>query len=510
MIPLYTAKSCRKLDYLAEKKFGISNSELMENAGREIFKTISENEKKIKSILIFCGKGNNGADGLVVARYFQNDKKSATIIFANKKSELNSLSIEKLNLLKNSNCKIYYSPSVKKISKIKKSIIIDALLGTSFKGELTGKYLEYVSWINKQQIPIYSVDVPSGLDSTTGIVENTSVKANYTITLGANKIGLWLNDAPNFTGKVILKEIGFPKIIFRLVKPVSYLVEKTDIKKNIPIRSKTVHKYSVGKVLAICCSRGLTGAGILATNASMKSGAGAVILAHPKSEYEIVAKRTLEVMPLALDSTNEGTLSEKSFSKIKEKLKWCDSVLIGPGLSKYSETQKLIRKIIEVNPKPIVIDADAIYAIRKNKNLLKKSKSNNIILTPHKGEFISLIGKEINNRNVLSIGKNFAKKYNVTLVLKGSPTIIFSSNEKIYINPIGNEGMATAGSGDVLSGIITSFLSQRNNALDAAINGVYIHSLAGDISAKKKTVYGLVASDIIKNLPNAIKNVLNN
>lgn len=511
MIPLFTADQCRKLDIIAKNKYSISTEKLMENAGKQISDFILE--RKCKSVLIFCGKGNNGGDGLVVARFLAENKIKVSIAFATSKKELNYLSrinLEKINN-ENYNIQFYFKPTLQKLRSLKFEYIIDALLGTSFNGKLKSNYLEYVKWMNRQNVPIYSVDVPSGLNATTGIVNNFAVKANSTLTLGSNKIGLWIADAPNYVGKVVLKEIGLPKNIFNKIKSSIFLLEKSDVKNTFPKRDKTVHKYSVGKVFALCGSRGLTGAAILSTDSVMKSGAGAVILGFPDSEYNVIARRTLEVMTFPLVSTNEGTLSKNSFSEIETKLKWCNCLLIGPGLSKNQETEKLIQKVIELNSKPIVIDADAIYALRDKKNILLKSKSKEIILTPHLGEFQNLIGKRnyITDENRIQLGKKFALKYKVTLVLKGKPTIIFHKNGNVFMNPIGNEGMATAGSGDVLSGIISSLLSQGNRGIESAINGVYIHSLSGDISAKEKTIYSLVASDLIKNIPKAIKYVIN-
>ncbi|MDA0986838.1 MAG: NAD(P)H-hydrate dehydratase [Bacteroidetes bacterium] len=502
MFPLFTAKACNKLEKLAEKEFSISTEKLMENAGSQIAEFIKKNN--FKNVLIFCGKGNNGGDGLVAARYLSNYKIISTIVFAIPKKELNYLSTYNLNKL-SKQIKIYIKPNLKKLSKIKKDLIIDSLLGINYKGELKSNYYKYANWINSQKTPVYSVDVPSGLNATTGKVGNVAIKASNTITLGSQKIGLWINDAPNYTGEINLKEIGSPKSILKKIKPVAFLIDKNDIKKALPKRSKTSNKYTVGKVFALCGSRGLTGAAILASSSSMRAGAGAVILGIPETEYKIVARRILEVMPQSLFSTTEGSLSLKSLNKIIEKLKWCDALLIGPGSSKNIETIKLIQQILKINTKPVIIDADAIFAIRNKKFILKR----NSILTPHFGEFKTLLGNKIDfeNKNIIELGKKFAKKYSVILVLKGKPTYIFNSNGKVFINPIGNEGMATAGSGDVLSGIIAAFLSQGSKPINAAINGVYVHSLSGDISSKQKSVYGVIASDLIKNLPEAIKNV---
>ncbi len=496
----------KSADEYAIRMLKIPSLTLMENAGKRIIRILENEIPNVaqKSIFIFCGKGNNGGDGFVCARLLSEKNISVAVVLMDFPKNYSRDALQNYQRL---------SERVKKISfrspfKIKEQydVILDAMFGTSFRGKLTGKYFSAAQWINKQKKSlIAAVDIPSGLNGENGTVENIAVKANFTITLSNPKIGFYCARAKEFTGKIITAEIGIPQTA--IVKNFSsvYEVERNDI--DLPHRPINSHKHSVGKIFILAGSKGMTGAALLCSQSAIRSGAGAVILGIPDSQFSIVAKRTLEVMPFGLDSTKEGSIAFSALNEIGKKISWCDILLIGPGLSQNTETQELLRKIILTSPKPIVIDADGLNALTGKLEILGKRKSKQIILTPHLGEFSRLIGipSDAIEKNKIQIGKEFSKKCNLTLVLKGAPTFTFTKNGKVFINSTGNPGMSTAGSGDVLSGIIASLLAQGNSTERAAINGVYIHGAAGDVCAEKFGVYGMIAGDLIEKIPNVMK-----
>ncbi|MBU1911987.1 MAG: NAD(P)H-hydrate dehydratase [Candidatus Omnitrophica bacterium] len=271
-------------------------------------------------------------------------------------------------------------------------------------------------------------------------------------------------------------------------------------------RPRNSHKGDFGHIFILAGSRGLTGAAALCSNAAMRSGAGLVTLGIPVSLNSIMSRKLTEVMTASLPETDKITLSLKAEKEILKKSKASNVVVLGPGLSQHPETQKLINKLIFKINKPMILDADALNAISKNPDALKKIKTEYVI-TPHRGEMARLISKsrEYIKNNRLTVAKKFSRDYNAVVVLKGAGTIVAAPNRDYYINNTGNPGMATAGSGDVLAGIIAGFLGQGLKVFDASVLGVYVHGLAGDLAAKDKGEIGLISGDILENIPYAIK-----
>ncbi|MDO8602584.1 MAG: NAD(P)H-hydrate dehydratase [Candidatus Omnitrophota bacterium] len=281
-----------------------------------------------------------------------------------------------------------------------------------------------------------------------------------------------------------------------------------EFKRLLKKRPRNSHKGDFGRVFIIAGSRGLTGAAALCSNAAMRSGAGLVTLGTPVSLNSTMSRKLTEVMTISLPETNKITLSLKAEKEILKKAKASDVVVLGPGLSQYHETQKLINRLVLNINKPMVLDADALNAISKNTATLKKIKTEYII-TPHQGEMARLINKGVGyiKNNRLIVAKKFSRDYNAVVVLKGAGTVVAAPGGKYFVNSTGNPGMATAGSGDVLAGIVAGFLAQGFKAFEASVLGVYVHGLAGDIAAKDKGEIGLIAGDILENIPYAIKQI---
>lgn len=518
MIPVLTPEEMRNLDKITIESIGIPGCVLMENAGRGVVENILKKygSVNLKKFLVICGKGNNGGDGFVVARYLFNLGANVTVLLLTKPEDITGDAKLNLKILLEylrskkvqKKFKLMQFKSFKMFRKFKDvDFIVDAIFGTGFTGKLDEFYLKIVNWINLHPAKAISIDIPSGVNGTTGTVENDAVRSNLTITMGFKKTGLLIGKSVNYVNDLKLVDISIPNFIAENLKFKTHEVTLYDIHKMFPEREKTAHKYNVGKVFVLAGSTGYTGASALASQSAIRTGAGAVILGTPEKVYPILARKLTEVMVFPLDSTESGTLAIKAYEKIQKHLNWADVLVIGPGISTNSETAELVLKIIYKFTKKIVIDADAITILANQLKILKNRKSNQVIITPHMGEFSRLVKLPVEEieKNKLDISRKFAKRFNLILVLKNAPSITVIPDGNVYINSTGNPGMATAGSGDVLSGIISSLFAQGLNAKEAAIAGVYLHGLAGDIAKNILGTKSLTATDIQKFIPNAIK-----
>lgn len=520
MIPVLTPKQMQEIDSFTINKIGIPGCVLMENAGNGVVDQITKKYGSIisKSFLIICGKGNNGGDGFVVARYLHNLGAKVTCLVLCDFKEIKGDAAINFKILRkiikdeqaSKSLKLLPLTNLKMLPKLKGfDFIVDAIFGTGFSGKLSDYYLQIIKWVNNQNLPVISIDIPSGVNGETGSVLTTAIKSDLTVTMGYKKTGLLIGKSVDYINDLKLIDISIPNYLIQKKKLKTFEVELGDVNKVFPKRLKTVHKYSVGKVLVLAGSVGYTGAATLASLATIKTGAGAVILCAPNKVYSILAKKLTEVMVFPLDSTNEGSIALSSYSALKKHLEWADVLVIGPGISLNSETSELVLKIISEFESTMVIDADAITILSKKLEVLKKKKSKEIILTPHLGEFSRLVKlktEEIEN-NKLFISKEFAKENNVVLVLKGAPSITVTNDGYVFINSTGNPGMATAGSGDVLSGIIAGLSAQGLNPVQAAYSGVFLHGLSGDIAKDYRGIKSLTASDILQFIPEAIKKI---
>lgn len=499
----------KSADEFTIRQPGVPSLLLMENAGKSVVDELQRRVRNLskKTVVIFCGKGNNGGDGFVVARLLHEARADVKVVLVGPGADAAVDAQKNFERLDRSITESYPKFRVRK--NVQPEIIVDAMFGTSFKGELKGEYLDAVRWCNDQKSYKVAIDIPSGLDGETGEVMTDAFCADLTVTLSNPKLGFYRHNAKDFTGEVVVADIGIPAEAIEKNSGNIFLVERLDIQALIPRRRSNSHKHSVGKVFILAGSKGMTGAALLASQSAMRSGAGQVILGIPESEYPIIAKRTLEVMPYPLPSTKKGSIALAAKNDIDKKIAWANIVVIGCGMSQNAETQELIRQLIRESEIPMIIDADGLNALAGDLSILRNKKSKNVILTPHGGEFARLTGKtssEIESKK-FEYASDFAQQYDVVLVLKGAPTIIATPAGIIFVNATGNPGMSTAGSGDVLAGIIASLYGQGLSPEGSSVAGVYIHGLAGDISKEKKGVLSMMTSDIIKNLPTAIRQV---
>ncbi|HER24288.1 MAG TPA: NAD(P)H-hydrate dehydratase [Candidatus Atribacteria bacterium] len=505
-----TSQQMREIDRKAIVEKKISGLDLMENAGFKIFQSLKEiyPDLRLKKIIIFSGSGNNGGDGFVVTRYLHNYGVKVKVFLLAPFHKIKDEAGENLNIIDKMGIELLEVETVK-IEEIQKTIqdsdlIIDAILGTGLQGKVTGLKADIINLINRVNRDVVAIDVPSGLNADSGKIEGPCIKATHTITLALPKIGLMLFPGASFAGKVRVEDIGIPSSLLQNNKIKTNIITEEIVRSILPFRSACSHKGSFGKVLILAGSVGMTGAAYLSSEAAMRSGAGIVLLGIPQSLNPIMEIKLTEVMTLPLAETKKQSLAEDAEEAILGPMKDFSVLGIGPGISRELETQRLVRKIIEKSNIPLVIDADAIFALSKELSLLKKVKIPPVI-TPHPGEMATLINKDIGYvlDHQLAIAREIAQEFRVIVVLKGARTIITNKEGEVYINIGDNSGMATGGAGDVLTGIISSLIAQGADSFSAAIAGVYIHSLAGDLARQLKGERGMIAGDILSQVPYA-------
>ncbi len=511
MIPLYNTSQIRNLDAFAIKQLQVPGIVLMENAALGIYQSIMERVENINCVGVVCGKGNNGGDGYAVARHFSNASFDVKILSLGSEKDLSEDCKTNFSILKESsshrkNLKIKSYNSIKDISWLKDcNVIVDAILGSGFTGELKEPYSSIIKSLNKINAFKCAVDVPTGLNADTGFGDLV-FNSDLTVTLGEFKKGLFLGKGYEYCGEVVLKEIGIGRDYFNDINSDTYLIEPEDVFDSLPTREKSVHKYSAGKVLSIAGSYKYPGAATLTSQSALVSGAGASILAIPEGSKKLIHKDLLEVVVESYGTEKVKYFNDDGLTSLQQKIKWADVITIGPGLGREVETVAAVKRfLLKKKFNFAVIDADAIFAL--DKIFLEKVNLKNCILTPHLGEFAQMVGVESNliEKDILSYGKDFAIKYKCILVLKGAPTIIFNPAGEAFINTTGNSGMAKFGSGDVLTGVIAGILSQNKNPETAAIAGVYLHSLSADLLLSEKPISNYLASDIMNSYPAAVK-----
>ncbi|MBI5195269.1 MAG: NAD(P)H-hydrate dehydratase [Nitrospirae bacterium] len=553
MLKVATAGEMRDIDRSTIKKYGIAGTVLMERAGRAVAEKINKLFTVHCSpftVFIFCGGGNNGGDGFVIARLLHEQGKDVKVFLSAKPEDLKG------------DAKINYDSAVKsavRIFSLKKflsvhcslltvnCLIVDALLGTGLSKPVAGDLAKCITLINSHRLSIaqksgvclpagklqtsnfavVSVDIPSGISSDTGQIMGCAVKADYTVTFGLPKRGHLLYPGAEHTGELFIEKIGFPDELLASEKIKVNLIEKPDVIKLLPQRPKYSHKGTYGHVLLIAGSRGKTGAAFMSAKACLRAGAGLVTIGVPESLLNIFQARVTEEMVLPLPDKGNGTLSFRAVDAILEFIsKKVKVFAIGPGISVSDDISKLVGALIINSKVPMVIDADGINAIAGRSSILKKAKAP-VILTPHVGEMARLLEgsrgqgvkgsrgvtagfslREKVEENRIDTAISFAKKTKAYLILKGVPTVIATPGGDAFINPTGNPGMATAGTGDVLTGMISALLAQGLSPQNAAISGSYMHGITGDVIAGRKGEHSLIASDMINAIPAVFKSLV--
>lgn len=512
-----TSQKMREIDARTISEFGIPGVVLMENAGRGATEKILAYFPDVvgDDVLVVCGPGNNGGDGFVVARHLANYNCNVRCCLLSDPSKLSDDARINFNVVKNMGIEVFSLTDEKDFPTFLDMLygaylVVDAIFGTGLKKEVSGIYLKVIEAINKSGVNVVSLDIPSGLDADTGNPLGIAVKADLTITFALPKVGLLIFPGADYVGELDIVDIGTPQRVYEEANIDTFLIERWQIVDLFPPRYKDSHKGDYGHVFVIAGSTGFTGAATMTCEASARVGAGLVTLGIPKSLNPILENKLLEVMTLPLAETESGSLAHEAFSAIEKACERKTAIAIGPGLGLEPSTQKLVRDIIKKIELPMVVDADGLNALASNTEILLERKMPTI-LTPHPGEMARLIGSDTKKvkSDRIKVAKEFAKKYGCYLVLKGARSIVATPEGKIYINPTGNPGMATGGVGDVLTGMIGGFLAQGLSPLEASIASVYIHGVCGDEAALKYGERGLLARDILNEIPNVLRSLEN-
>ncbi len=509
-----TSQEMAEIDKITIEKVGIPGIVLMENAAKGAFEFFLEVMPDLlrKSIGVVVGPGNNGGDGLAIARLLHNQKARVKIFCVRRPEYFTEDALINYKIVHSLGIPIFFL-SEEGIGEewnelLESDVIIDALLGTGLKREVTGTVRKVIEAIVKAEIPVLAVDIPSGIDGSSGKVMGVALKAVATATFGLPKIGHVIWPGMYYTGKLKVVDIGIPPSVIESRNISRYIITKEILSTLIEPRSPIIHKGQAGHLTILAGSAGKTGAASMVALASLRVGAGLVTVMIPKSLNPIMEVKLTEPMTFLLEETEDQSVSLREENKILDFLAGKQCLAIGPGSSLNAETQELLRRIIVKSPCPLVIDADGLTAISKYPDILKQVTVP-AVLTPHPGEMARLCGcstLEIQN-NRLEIAEKFSKEMGVTLVLKGHRTIIADPSGRTAINVTGNPAMASGGMGDILTGLIAGFICQGLDAFESACLGVYIHGLAADrvVARRGWGTRGLIATDLLEEIPGIIK-----
>lgn len=495
----------RELDRTAIEKFGIADELLMENAGQSAYVVLSkEIGIKGKKFLIFCGPGNNGGDGFVIARKIHSNGGSVKVFFGGNQSKCKGAAKLNFDIISRLPIEIHQLTSIEaiKTAVYHCDVIVDAILGTGITQHVEGLYRDVIELINTSSKTVLSVDIPSGVNGDTGKVMGTAVKADYTVTFGLPKIGNMLFPGYELGGKLYVSFISFP--------PEMYDADSLKIAINDPVklspRDINGHKGTFGDVLFIAGAANYFGAPYFAAASFMKAGGGYSRLAAPASITPFIANKGSEIVFAPQKETSSGSIARDNKKTLLELSEKVDMVVLGPGLSLNEETQQLARELAQTIKKPLLIDGDGITALCKDLSFIKDRQAETI-LTPHLGEMsriTKMTGREI-DANKIDVLQRTARELNAIIALKGAHSLIGYPDERVFINMSGNSGMATAGSGDVLAGTIAAMFGLGLSVPEAVRKGVFMHGLSGDLAAAEKGEDGITAQDILEYLPLAVK-----
>lgn len=505
---------------------GIDSKLLMKNAGSGVSKKIlsdfeNKSLKRAARGLVICGSGNNGGDGFVAAGDLLDYGMKVSVFYLSPVNKFSSDSLFYFEKLRSAGGdEIYYLDlEDNKILSLfeeeirKADFVIDAIFGTGLHGDdIYGPSKEAIGIINSARgensdLTIYSVDIPSGIDSDSGKVLGTAVMADKTITFGCKKIGLVNYPGADFTGEIEIIDIGIPEKYYDMYEQV-FEPGFRWVAENIPVKESWTYKHKAGSLLVIAGSIGFTGAAAMTCMSALRSGAGIVSLVCPRELNEIYEEKLTEVITCPVEQTEDISIHPDSLNKILELACRSDALAIGPGLSKNPDTMQLVRELFKKVKKPLVLDADGLSVFYGQEDIRKNSEYDirnldlkNVVITPHAGEMSSIKGVDrIDPEDRIKVNMEIAKKYKLISVLKGAGTVISDYNDTTFINPTGNWGLASAGTGDILTGIIGSLLCQGMGPLEGAVCGTYIHGMAADIMIKETSRTSLIATDLLEGL----------
>lgn len=488
---MYYIVSSEEMKYLEKNTIegvGVSSIVLMEKAAIAVWEYLQSEQCDVNKTLIVCGTGNNGGDGLALARIlFENDF-SPTVVLIGDRNRCTASTKIQMDIVTAYGIHIY-----DKIPPDDFTTIIDALFGIGINRDLSEKYYDAVKIINSMSGRKVAIDVPSGINADSGKVMGIAFKADITVTFAYRKRGTTLYPGAEYAGKILVGNIGIKST--NADKKPSDLIALEAYDVQLPLRKPDSHKGNYGKVLVIAGSNNMCGAALLSAKAVFRSGAGMVKVLTEETNRIIMQRQLPEAML-------ETYTSEKiDFLALKKALQWSDVIVLGPGISMSEQAVNIVKFVLEESTCPMILDADALNIIAQEK-LEYSSRQVDTIITPHLGEMARLTGEEISviKDNMIETAHAYAWNHHITCVLKDTRTIVSAEEEPDCVNMAGNAGMATAGAGDVLAGIIAGIKAQNTSSYQAAITGVYLHSAAGDVAAKKCGIHAMMATDILDGL----------
>ncbi len=503
------SKEMHNIDLRCAEEYGISELVLMENAGcatAEVAASLLQ-QSGSKKVLVVASTGNNGGDGFVAARHLANAGYSVTVFVSGDKAHLKNSAQINYDILHAMKLRVFDIKSEGDWNRFKvylrfTDLVVDALMGTGFMAPLRDDLQQIIKAINQSGKKTLSIDVPSGVEADTGRTE-LGIKADTTVTFSLPKPGLYLYPGCEHAGRVVVKNIGIPRALLANERLKCELIDEALVQNNLLPRPITTYKGSCGRILAIAGSTGYLGAAELCSKAALRAGAGIVTLAVPEDIYALLAPKLTEIMVRPLPLEDDGTLGTKAIEYLLPREESYDVILIGPGLGRGEAVMNFVRDLAQKTKKPLLIDADAIYAFAKHGAELKKL-AQVPILTPHLGELSALLGTKVKDlkADLWNLVRQAAQEFNAIIVAKSERTIVAYPDGKLHLTSVGNAGMATAGSGDVLAGTICGVRMECSKPEIAASVGVYLHGKAGDIAAQKGMA-GLIAGDLVESLPAA-------
>ncbi len=492
------SEQMRQLDREAMESVGIPGIALMENAAREVSLYCYEYllAHGLENVLIFAGRGNNGGDGLAAARRLKNKGINVLIYFIGDTAGLSGDALTNFNIVKNMGISVIQDFSCLEDTLSWCDLILDAIFGTGLKGVVKGEAVEVIERINVSGKYVVSCDIPSGIDADTGKVLGCAVKADATVTFALPKVGLLLYPGKEYTGEMKVADISIPSFLYQRIGMKCSMLTKEEAKALLPGRKERSNKGTYGRLFCMAGSKEMTGANYLACKSAYRTGAGVVYSCSVQNVLNVIQTLLPEAVGVSL-TEEHGQVRKESFDDIGEKIKDAAAIVLGPGLGTGENVQDFVREVLTNCKVPMVVDADAINAIAQRKDI-SEFFSPNVILTPHPGEMSRLTGKSVSQilEEMVETASSYAKENQAIVVLKDARTVIAHPDGRVYINTTGCAAMAKGGSGDVLSGIIGGLLSQGAEPFDAAVLGVYLHGLAGEIAGRKHGAYSTLAGEI--------------
>jgi hydroxyethylthiazole kinase-like uncharacterized protein yjeF len=502
MRPVFTATEMRAVDARAITELGIPGPRLMESAGDGAARVIAREFAPIrgKRVVVVCGKGNNGGDGFVVARRLRAQGARITLALIGPRREVKGDAAVALARWRGRIQEVLAEPALRALQRdlAAADVIVDALLGTGLSGPARGLVADAIGAMNGAGPPVVSLDVPSGLGSDDGALIGPTVEATLTTTFAGYKRSLLLHPGARQAGRTVVVDIGMSRDeIARGM--TTFLLEEEDVRRHFPPRRPDSHKGSFGHLLVVAGSIGKTGAAGLAGSAALRGGVGLCTIATAVSQQPIVAGFAMEPMTEPLPETPGRTIALTARPRILDLVARTDAMALGPGLSLDPETQELIRGLVLDVERPMVVDADGLSALAGHLDLLDRAAGPRA-LTPHPGEMARMLGTTVAEvqSDRLEVVRTFCARHGVALALKGAGTVIGAPDGRVFINPTGNPGMASGGSGDVLTGMVGAFLARGFDTVTALQAGCFLHGLAGDLARAERGGEALMAGDIVE------------